>query len=434
MSLPMSAGARRRSRSWCRMRPDVVIVAGLALVQLTAGIVIMTFLRSKRHIPTQPPILDCEVSFRLADDGDVVDAVSVFDHLLSLGCAAWLHEGPTEAHRALLSAAEGIVESISPPQHPWSSPVAVRRVHWTAMSYEEFVEEHAKAGRPVVLEGLADLMRGPDPWTPSWLANVCEGGPRLQPSVREIGEPRSWGGMEQANESLSVREFIAAGLHQTAAADGRLQYIHDWPLIELCPGSLVNFTIPKYFSGDLLQRLPSTGGDLPAYRNSWPSLFMGPKGSRSALHRDSFASHFIMAHFHGRKRWRLFNASQRELLYPTDEGAAFHVDAFADDPGFPLARFATPFETTAGPGDVLFVPSQWLHAVHNLDDIVGASMNYVDGTNLQHSLRVIARTALKYERHRRLLRQFVLAMDRGMADRTHPADLSFVDFKLQSGR
>eukprot|EP01043_Picozoa_sp_COSAG02_P114807 COSAG02_NODE_51130_length_316_cov_0.705069_1_plen_78_part_01 len=35
------------------------------------------------------------------------------------------------------------------------------------------------------------------------------------------------------------------------------------------------------------------------YRDSWPSLFIGPPGTASALHIDSNATHFWMALFSG---------------------------------------------------------------------------------------------------------------------------------------
>ena len=40
-----------------------------------------------------------------------------------------------------------------------------------------------------------------------------------------------------------------------------------------------------------------------------PSIFIGPHGTRSALHADDSGSRFLMALFKGRKRFRLLNAS-----------------------------------------------------------------------------------------------------------------------------
>jgi Flp pilus assembly protein TadG len=40
--------------------------------------------------------------------------------------------------------------------------------------------------------------------------------------------------------------------------------------------------------------------------DSWPSLFVGPSGSRSGLHIDAFGSNFWMALLQGAKNWTLF--------------------------------------------------------------------------------------------------------------------------------
>ncbi|CAN0392533.1 unnamed protein product, partial [Discosporangium mesarthrocarpum] len=68
-----------------------------------------------------------------------------------------------------------------------------------------------------------------------------------------------------------------------------LVYLHDWSLPQnlgvdspLLKGM---FQVPRYFAGDLLQRVAGRG--LP-YTDSWPSLFVGPKGTKSDTHVDSF--------------------------------------------------------------------------------------------------------------------------------------------------
>ena len=81
------------------------------------------------------------------------------------------------------------------------------------------------------------------------------------------------------------------------AAD--MKYLFDWSLPLHCPDLMKELTLPVYFAGDLLQQTPP--GTL--YRDSWPSLFIAPKGLCSELHVDAFGSNFWMALFEGRKRW-----------------------------------------------------------------------------------------------------------------------------------
>ena len=100
--------------------------------------------------------------------------------------------------------------------------------------------------------------------------------------------------------------------------------------------------VPAFFAQDLLQRCPA--GTL--YRDSWPSLFVGPAGSGAELHIDAFGSHFWMGIFSGRKRWRLFPAEMAAALRPTLPHHSLDP-TFAADPW----RAGGGWDVTIGPGD-----------------------------------------------------------------------------------
>lgn len=51
-------------------------------------------------------------------------------------------------------------------------------------------------------------------------------------------------------------------------------YLFDWPLPIHAPELAQELTIPRYFANNSLQKTPK--GTL--YRESWPSLFIAPKG------------------------------------------------------------------------------------------------------------------------------------------------------------
>jgi histone arginine demethylase JMJD6 len=52
------------------------------------------------------------------------------------------------------------------------------------------------------------------------------------------------------------------------------------------------------------------------YANSWPSLFIGARGTFSPLHIDSFNSNFWMFVVEGEKQWTLFSRDEMHLLHP----------------------------------------------------------------------------------------------------------------------
>ena len=124
----------------------------------------------------------------------------------------------------------------------------------------------------------------------------------------------------------------------------------------------------------------------------WPSLFYGANGTESALHVDNFNSNFIMWLVNGTKRWRVYERSglNTVLMYRygmTDWGKPDEnpVDVFrVDADTYPLMTRARGWETIQGPGELVFIPGGSPHAVQNLDHIVGLSMNYLDGTNVEH--------------------------------------------------
>ena len=109
-----------------------------------------------------------------------------------------------------------------------------------------------------------------------------------------------------------------------------------------------------------------------------PSIWLGPKGSVTPLHRDS-ADNFAF-HIFGSKRWTLFPPEQHphlgilslEGLQQTGgEFAISEIDF--EDPDlerFPEFENAKPSQVelnTRGGGEVLFLPAGWHHHVRTLD-------------------------------------------------------------------
>ena len=117
-------------------------------------------------------------------------------------------------------------------------------------------------------------------------------------------------------------------------------------------------------------------------------MFVGAAGSRSRLHADSWGTGFWLAVLAGRKRFRLFNASHARrdaassCLYPAGGRDALRLDAYAQR--FELDAFApdrarharalagggdcVAWEGVVGPGELVFIPAEWPHAVENLDE------------------------------------------------------------------
>lgn len=191
-------------------------------------------------------------------------------------------------------------------------------------------------------------------------------------------------------------------------------YVHDYSLCQFAPQLLHGgLTIPHYFCGDEFQLLRSGS----AYRDTWPSLFVGARGSRSDLHVDSLSTHFWMAMCGdaddecdggARKRWVIYDPADLPLLYPSYSSfqsiepsfdvvpyeaqfepqvhrepaaavAGTATDSFfaRQHARFPLLRLARPRVVVLRPGDVLFVPAGSPHFVENLDTTLSISANFL---------------------------------------------------------
>lgn len=101
------------------------------------------------------------------------------------------------------------------------------------------------------------------------------------------------------------------------------------------------------------------------------------------MHIDSGGTHFWLYLLSGQKEWRFYSRKDFVNVYKSPVGEQFLPDVF--DPNttkFPLLKYAEMFFGIQEAGDLMFIPGGNPHAVRNLEDIHGVSMNYVDLSNV----------------------------------------------------
>ena len=325
---------------------------------------------------------------------------------------------PPRAMRALLSSLIRVRRQIS--ANEWSDAAAAMPAPASAkpvprapagLSVAEFERHFAATGTPCVIP--LPPTAGPQGDTPWDLSHLRErlGGMRAELKRRQ-DDSVQWAGLEPcsgAEGGMRVDEFIDAALASDRSAraasdasssagealsamdDEEPAYLFDWSLPQHCPAMLEEFVVPRYFAGDLLQRAPP--GSL--LREAWPSLFIGPRGSRCALHVDAYGTHFWMLVLDGRKAWTIFPRGATALLRPSF--AHGHDASFAEDVN--AAEDATPGCKTSSStadwrclerwaceltsGELLFVPAGCAHAVSNLTATAAISANFVSQSNRQ---------------------------------------------------
>lgn len=109
-------------------------------------------------------------------------------------------------------------------------------------------------------------------------------------------------------------------------------------------------------------------------------FYMGGKNTVTHLHTER--SDIFHACFVGRKRWRLYAPDQTRFLYPIPARTLFiasEVDFLAPDYEIhPWFRYASGYETVLEPGDVLYFPAYFWHAVENPEATISANCLWYD--------------------------------------------------------
>jgi len=228
----------------------------------------------------------------------------------------------------------------------------------SGLSVREFNREYRKPGRPVVITDAMNDWTARSTWTFDYFRS------RYGDSIVEVYGYA--GGKYQTDrvKSMSLRDYIDGLL--THDWRSYPYYVRDdWKLFRQHSELLADHTIPDYFF-DWFKLLP------PFLRLVYPRIFIGPQGAVTPLHSDIWSSHAWLAQLVGRKRWILFSPDQRGFLY--DNGVQPDTPDFER---FPLLKKTRPLDCIIGPGDIIFVPSDWAHQVVSLDPTISLTYNYM---------------------------------------------------------
>jgi len=174
-------------------------------------------------------------------------------------------------------------------------------------------------------------------------------------------------------------------------------YLYDCSLPLKVPSLCERVGVPAYFAHDWLQRTRH----LHAFSRSWPSLFVGPTGTRSSLHIDQWKGHFWMAQLSGSKRWTIFHPDDVWCLSPSWSADAPRLEPTfpsldemeADSKRYPLFKLARRVDIILRAGEVLLVPGGAPHRVRNGENdddpsvSIAIAANFVDSSNYSDAMR-----------------------------------------------
>ena len=148
----------------------------------------------------------------------------------------------------------------------------------------------------------------------------------------------------------------------------------------------LNDFVASQFSEDFFELF--TGDWRPDHR--W--LIAGGPGSGSTWHVDPNGTNAWNACLSGRKRW-FFSPTPPEGVYPSSDGLDVAAPVSVTD--WYLAFYGTAkkhlLECNVGPGDLVYVPSGWWHAVANDDETltVAITQNFCSKSSLAKTLKLL---------------------------------------------
>lgn len=167
-------------------------------------------------------------------------------------------------------------------------------------------------------------------------------------------------------------------IEEPANLAGKPLYLSSWRAFNLHPELLADVELSPLCIEDWTPLIPQAFREIldNATRYFYAGILIGPAGSQATLHQDYLHSHAYLAQIRGKKKCLLFS--------PDDSDALYDGQVDVDKPDlrkFPFLRYATAFECTLAPGDLLFIPSGWWHHVVAIEKSITVNCNFFNRVN-----------------------------------------------------
>jgi histone arginine demethylase JMJD6 len=231
-------------------------------------------------------------------------------------------------------------------------------------TFDEFQNEYALKSQPVVLEGVTDDWNALKKWTPEYLSTHFGDNSKFAQRTRnKHGEGRFF----------TVAEYFD---YMKTTTDKDPYYLKD---LQFHRETVLrnHYTVPEYFRSWLVA--------IPEDRRPFLSWFyLAAKDTISAIHLDIYNTSAWNVIISGKKLWLFYPQSQLDYLY---DGLANPFEPNFDK--FPYLAKAKPICCIQSPGEMVYTPSNWWHAVYNLEAGISLTENFVNEANYTDVLRKV---------------------------------------------
>ena len=146
--------------------------------------------------------------------------------------------------------------------------------------------------------------------------------------------------------------------------------------------------VPEFppFIDSWMDRLDPEFRDACERRHSHYYVYLSVPGGMTPLHQDFWGTHTFLAQIEGRKEAILFAPDLLDELYRDDTG---DVRRMMTDPSYDSV---TGWRVELTRGDILIIPSGWLHFVETIERSLTYSGAWIDGTNWDEYVRQATET------------------------------------------
>ena len=166
-------------------------------------------------------------------------------------------------------------------------------------------------------------------------------------------------------------------------------YLKDWHFfLDLAEEHRSNpfYEVPFYFRDDWLNAHWLKDQLIHDPISDYRFVYMGPQGSNTPFHKDVYSSYSWSANVIGEKEWILIHPNHERLLREKyslrGKELPFDVEPLMTDQDF--VDQVKPIRVVQKTGQVMFVPSDWMHQVKNTRDTISINHNWFNACNLSH--------------------------------------------------
>ncbi len=222
------------------------------------------------------------------------------------------------------------------------------------ISGDLFKKDYYKAGKPLVITGLARQWPAYNKWNWDFFKAIVGD---VKVGVYNNVKSDAYTPINTADDYMKFGEYI--DLIRRGPAEWRIFLFN---IFDHAPAIIKDFSWPEQYSKGFVKK--------------YPMLFTGGQGSITHMHFDIDLSNIFHTQFMGRKRVLLFPHQEQHKLYrkPWEVLSLVNFANYFDDnrnkldvPQFPALELASGYEVILDHGDTLFMPAGYWHHMEYID-------------------------------------------------------------------